>query len=125
MTEVTEISSFPYMLNTAEINIDKKEWGKTPISLTSVTKARRYVASIPGAVSGENGHNQTFSVAITLVHGFALPEADAWTILNEYNATCSPPWIERDLRHKMDSALKATNHTKPKGHLLGVPALKH
>ena len=125
VTEVTEISSFPISFYNENKNKDKKEWGKTPISVTSVTKARRYVASIPGAVSGESGHNQTFSVAIPLVHGFALPESYAWTILNEYNATCSPPWSEREMRHKLDSALKATNHTKPKGHLLGVPAFKH
>ncbi len=124
VTEVTEICIFPYKLNNVTKKIDKKEWGKTPFSITSVTKARRYVASIPGAVAGESGHNQTFSVAIKLVHGFALSEADAWTILSEYNQRCTPAWSERELKHKLDSALNVANHTKPMGHLLGVPAVK-
>jgi len=124
VTEVTQICIFPYKLNNVRKRIDKKEWGKSSISDTSVTKARRYVASIPGAVAGESGHNQTFTVAIKLVHGFALGETDARTILSEYNNRCSPPWTERELTHKLVSALKQTNHTKPKGHLLGVPTGK-
>jgi hypothetical protein len=85
-------------------------------------RAGQYVAKIPGAVSGSGGHNQTFSVAVALVHGFSLPEAQAWPLLMEYGATCSPPWSVPELRHKLASAVAATNHQKPRGHLLGTQA---
>ena len=35
--------------------------------------ARKYVAAMPPAISGQGGHNQTYSVACTLVQGFGLP----------------------------------------------------
>lgn len=81
-------------------------------------RARAYVAKIPPAVSGQRGHDQTFSVACALVNGFALGESDALTILSEYNATCSPPWADAELEHKIKSAMAAP-HNKPTGHLIG------
>ena len=96
---------------------------KKPFSpLPPHVRAGQYVAKIPGAVSGSGGHNQTFSVAVALVHGFALPEPQAWPILMEYGATCSPPWSLPELRHKLASAVAATSHQKPRGHLLGTQA---
>jgi len=85
-------------------------------------RARLYVAKIPGAVSGQGGHNQTFAVACALVHGFALSESDALAILTEYNGRCSPPWTERELVHKLQSAVHA-RHDKPRGHLIGDGAI--
>ncbi len=85
--------------------------------MTPIDKARKYIAAIPGAVSGQSGHAQTFSVATALAHGLNLPEADAWRLLLEYNATCQPPWSEAELRHKLQSAM-TTPHDKPRGHLL-------
>jgi hypothetical protein len=87
-------------------------------TLTSVDRARQYVAKIPGAVSGQGGHNQTFSVACYLFNGFGLSESDALALILEYNQRCSPPWSERELRHKVKSAA-AASHDKPRGHLLG------
>jgi hypothetical protein len=69
-------------------------------------RARSYMAKMPPAISGQGGHDQTLCVARVLVHDFALPEADAWTLLNEYNAVCQPPWSEKELRHKLDEAMK-------------------
>ena len=88
-----------------------------------VERARLYVEQIPGAVSGDGGHNQTFSVACALIHGFALDEADALTILCEYNSRCSPPWTERELIHKLQSASTA-RHDKPRGHLMNDGATR-
>jgi hypothetical protein len=91
----------------------------TPVARpTTSERARRYVAQIPGAVSGAGGHNQTFAVACSLVHGFALNESEALDLLREYNLRCSPPWSERELLHKVQSAAAAA-HDKPLGHLLG------
>jgi hypothetical protein len=41
-------------------------------TLPSIDRARAYVAKVPGAVAGQGGHDQTFSVACSLVNGFAL-----------------------------------------------------
>ena len=56
-------------------------------------RAARYVEKMPAAESGNHGHDATFAVAVTLVHGFALPEAEAWPILCEFNKRCLPPWM--------------------------------
>jgi hypothetical protein len=87
----------------------------------STGRARQYVSKIPGAISGQGGQDQTFSVASALVNGFALNEHDAFALLSEYNQHCSPPWSEKELWHKVQSATKA-QHTKPRGHLLGTEA---
>ena len=83
-----------------------------------IERARRYVAQVPGAISGSGGHNQTFAVACALVHGFALAENEAQALLREYNQRCQPSWSERDLVHKITSAVQA-RHSKPRGYLLG------
>jgi hypothetical protein len=87
-------------------------------ALTSIDRARRYLEKVPGAVSGQNGHKQTFTVALALVNGFALSEPDAFALLSEYNRTCQPPWTEKELWHKVRSAA-GSQHSKPRGHLLG------
>ena len=60
-----------------------------------ITRALNYVATLPPAVSGERGHDAAFRVAATLVHGFALSEAEAMPIMEHYNASCVPPWSEK------------------------------
>ncbi len=87
------------------------------MKISPIERARRYVAKCPAAVSGQNGHNATFLVATTLVHGFGLDEAEALTLLREYNQRCSPLWSEGELRHKIKSAAHAAHQT-PRGHLL-------
>lgn len=67
-------------------------------------RARKYISMMPGAVSGQGGHNATFRVACVLVLGFALSESEAMTLLREWNAGCQPPWSERELEHKIRSA---------------------
>jgi len=53
-------------------------------------QARNYIKDIPGAVSGNGGHNQTFSVAMCLVEGFALSAIEARPLMAEYAARCDP-----------------------------------
>lgn len=72
-----------------------------------IERARRYIAKMPPAISGSGGHNQTYAVARTLYNDFALERSDAWTLLSDYNLRCEPPWDEKDLAHKLDSAIKA------------------
>lgn len=76
-----------------------------------------YVASVPGAVSGQGGHSQTFSLACSLYNGFALSEQDTLAWLSVYNQRCVPPWSERELQHKAKEAV-AAHHSSPRGHLL-------
>lgn len=89
--------------------------------MTPTDQARAYLAKVDGAVSGSGGHDQTFSVACALVHGFALSEAEARDLLDGWNARCQPPWSDREIDHKLASALAVTNHQKPRGHLLRAP----
>lgn len=69
-------------------------------------RARKYLAKLPAAISGSGGHNATFHAACVLVLGFELGESDALSLLSEYNQRCDPPWSERELEHKIRSAVK-------------------
>ena len=72
--------------------------------INAVTRATRYVDRIPGAVSGDHGHDATYHVACVLVEGFDLSVADATPIMRRWNATCDPQWSEDDLLYKLHSA---------------------
>jgi hypothetical protein len=85
---------------------------------TTIERARAYLSRIPGAISGSGGHGATFHVACILVQGFSFSAADALPLLEEWNATCQPPWTPGELRHKLKSA-EVTTSTKPRGYLLG------
>ena len=74
-----------------------------------VERAKAYVAKIPGAISGQGGHDDTFVVAIKLIHGFQLSDKQAMTIFKEYGARCKPPWSLKELEHKLASARKDAN----------------
>ena len=89
------------------------------MKVSHLERARRYVAKCMPAVSGQGGHDDTFHVACVLVNGFALNEADALTLLLEFNRRCLPPWTEAELIHKIKSAAHSA-HRLPLGHLLGT-----
>jgi KaiC/GvpD/RAD55 family RecA-like ATPase len=93
----------------------KKWWPVEPVSTTQidfqsesavVERARKYIARMPPAISGQGGHHECFKVACVLVLGFELDESTATHLLREYNQTCQPPWSERELAHKIRSAAK-------------------
>lgn len=81
-----------------------------------VERARRYLAKMDPAISGEGGHNQTFEAALAVTRGFALPETEAMDLLEEYNERCEPSWTTADLEHKLASA--AADGRRPPGYLL-------
>jgi hypothetical protein len=66
-------------------------------------RARRYVAKMPPAISGQGGHNQTFTVACELFR-FGLTDSEAAAVLAEYNQRCQPPWSDHELQHKLGDA---------------------
>ena len=71
-----------------------------------VERARKYLATLPPAISGQNGHGATFRAACILVIGFELGKPEAMELLREYNRRCKPPWTDRELEHKIDSAFE-------------------
>lgn len=87
------------------------------MALDITERARRLMAHCPPAISGQGGHSSTYRVACALVHGFGLSPEQAMPLMQEYNATCAPPWREYDLWHKLRSALQVGGD-KPRGHLL-------
>jgi len=90
---------------------------ETRISNPSVeARAAKYLANCDPAVSGSGGHNHTFFVCQSIVRGFGLPESTAFRLLLSWNARCSPPWSEWDLRRKVREA--ATRGEMPIGRLL-------
>jgi len=66
--------------------------------------ARRYLRACPGAVEGSGGDTYTYSIACRAVLGFALSDAEALSVLAEWNQTCCPPWTDRDLQAKIRNA---------------------
>lgn len=85
------------------------------MSRSVVERARRYLASLPVAISGSGGRAATFKVALVLIKGFGLSEEEALALIMEWNAGCSPPWSERELRAVLRDAAKSD---KPHGYLL-------
>jgi putative DNA primase/helicase len=67
-------------------------------------RARRYIGKMSPAISGQGGHKQTFAVACRLVIDFGLSVDEALPLIEEWNATCQPPWEQRDLIHKLQDA---------------------
>lgn len=85
------------------------EFASRPISVRRrdaqiLERARRYLAALPPAISGQHGDVHTFRVCCRLVRGFALEDRDAFELLRAWNARCQPPWSERELADKLRRA---------------------
>jgi len=109
-----------------------KSGGKPPADPGDlVQRARKYLAAMPAAVSGQGGHNQTFTAACVLVQGFGLSHKEAWPLLKEYNERCQPPWSDKELWHKLEDAEKADPPSGGRGSMAAstashaVPSLYH
>ncbi|MCC6131427.1 MAG: bifunctional DNA primase/polymerase [Acidobacteria bacterium] len=86
----------------------------------AVTRARAYLAKMPASISGQGGHDAAFRAALVLVRGFALAEGQALDILlTDFNPRCEPPWTERELQHKVESA--SSDGSLSMGYLLDTP----
>lgn len=85
--------------------------------LSPYERASRYASAMPPAIAGSGGHSQTFALAVALAHGFNLAEAETSALMMAYNLKCSPPWNERELKHKIKDAYN-TPHSKPRGWML-------
>lgn len=75
-------------------------------------RASAYLAKLPGAIDGSGGSNDAWKAALVVVRGFALGEVDAFNLLAaEYNPRCTPPWSEKELRHKVRDASQSASVT--------------
>jgi len=83
---------------------------------TVFERARTYLMKMPPAVSGQGGQAATFEAAQVLARGFNLPYSEAISLLNEYNAHCSPQWGQKDLERKLRDAYEKS--ALPIGYLL-------
>ncbi len=73
---------------------------------TRIARAHRYLGGCAGAISGQGGHRQTFSVACAIARGFDLDVGSVLPLLREWSESrCEPPWSEAELLHKIESAL--------------------
>ncbi len=80
--------------------VDTAASAKPQAGIDAYERCRRYVATLPPAISGCGGHSATLRVAGEC-YRFGLTDSQAWDILSHYNATqCQPPWSEKDLRRK-------------------------
>lgn len=75
-------------------------------------------AKCPPSVSGQQGHNAALQAAGAL-WGFYGTEGEVLAALTRWNGMCSPPWSERELRHKVSEARKGLR--KEPGFLVWEP----
>lgn len=76
-----------------------------PADDSAFERARAYLSRIPPAIAGQGGDNRTFYAACRVVVDFGVNHGQALDLLREWNATCSPPWNDRELERFVRSAI--------------------
>src|SRR5512135_2305425 len=71
--------------------------GKSPLE-----RAKGYIDKVPGAVSGNGGHQTTWEALVLPIRRFDLPRDAAEELAAYYNERCEPPWSEAELAHKLN-----------------------
>lgn len=105
MERQAELNEFCKAYFSEETRQSKSEEARSS-RLSVIERARKYLDTVPGAVSGSGGHDQTFKAACILILGFGLTKQEALVLMADFNRRCEPPWSERELLHKLDSADK-------------------
>ncbi len=80
-----------------------------PTGLDAMARSMAYIAKISAVSEGER-NDTAFRVACVLVRDFALSDEDAWLCLIRWNAACSPPLEEPELRTILRSARENGSH---------------
>lgn len=91
--------------------------------MDNLERARRYIESAGGAISGNSGHSHTFALACNLLKKIKLTRDELMEALDRWhNPQCDPPWSNKELSHKVDEAMKACagligseDNERPKG----------
>lgn len=77
-----------------------------------------YLAKLDSAVSGAGGHDATFNAAC-VCRRFGLDESAMWRAMSWFNANrCDPPWSQRELAHKIRSAINTVDRDGRAGEML-------
>jgi hypothetical protein len=84
----------------------------------TIERARRYVAKLPPAVSGQRGRAALWTAVCACVHGFELDPRDAEQVIREYNRTCVPPYDDHEITATCWRAARRPDKLKPRGYLL-------
>ena len=81
--------------------------------ITMATRKKRalaYVQHAEPAIDGEGGGSVAMRVASAVVRGFALGDStEAFEVMLDWNHKCIPPWSQKELRHKIEDALRVGN----------------
>jgi len=103
--------------------------------MDSIERARRYLRSLPGSISGQGGDRYLYLAAYHLVVGFGLDEDSAIELLDEFNnrlpdrhglGGCWPRWSQERIAYKIEQAsLYAVQHPDQVGYLLGDSKRDH
>jgi len=85
-----------------------------------IRRARAYLEAMPPAISGQKGRNHFLNAACRMVDDFAFSRDQALMLLAEFNGRCKPPFNEREIADKLDSALaKVAERGGPSGSKAG------
>ncbi|MBH06017.1 MAG: hypothetical protein CMJ20_06815 [Phycisphaeraceae bacterium] len=68
-------------------------------------RAEQYLAKMAIAVEGDGGSLQTYK-ACKVGCDFGVSMDEFWPALLDWNRRCSPPWDERELQQKLESAYR-------------------
>lgn len=68
-------------------------------------RARLWLQKRDPAIEGQGGDQWTFKTACELI-GFGLAESQVVELLQEWNATCRPPWTTKELEQKARNAYR-------------------
>jgi hypothetical protein len=82
-------------------------------------QAREWLLRQDPAIQGQGGDNHTF-VCCCVVHDFDLTEDQAFAVLQDWNARCEPPWVDADLRKKIQNANRYAEGARGNKLQLGV-----
>ncbi len=82
-----------------------------------IARAMAYLEHVEPAVQGQNGSTRTLTAAAHVARGFALPPDRALAAMRDWNARCQPPWSDRELKRKIDEALRKYVSIQPGQHL--------
>ncbi len=103
--------------------IAKEREAFPPVSPADIAAASLALEAHGAAIEGSGGDEHTMIAARILANDFALSESEAWPLLWQWNADCSPPWTDEDLIAKLRNALGAEDCAKPYGCRRQVDAL--
>lgn len=78
----------------------------TPGRPSPVARAMAHLERVEPAIQGSGGHAHTLRTTARVVCGYALTTEQAMDAFAAWNAQCSPPWSDRDLREMIDGATK-------------------